>query len=112
MALRQEYIVAKAGWMEDQRINAFMVEKIIGSQVINGKGETLGKIENLVIDIDSGRILYVSLEPVVFLVSAINFFPSHGKPLQHFQQKAYSFSINRKSKWGKHLLLTREICRT
>ncbi len=29
---------------EDQRINAFMVEKIIGSKVINLKGETLGKI--------------------------------------------------------------------
>jgi len=27
-----------------QRINAFLVEKIIGSKVINLKGETLGKI--------------------------------------------------------------------
>ena len=35
---------------EGQRINAFMVEKIVGSKVINLKGETLGKIENLVID--------------------------------------------------------------
>ena len=47
---------------EGQRINAFMVEKIIGSKVINLKGETLGKIENLVIDIDTGRIVYAVLE--------------------------------------------------
>jgi sporulation protein YlmC with PRC-barrel domain len=52
---------------EGQRINAFMVEKIIGSKVINVKGETLGKIENLVVDIDSGRILYVVLESGGFL---------------------------------------------
>jgi hypothetical protein len=29
---------------ENQRINAFMVEKIIGSKVINLKGETLGRL--------------------------------------------------------------------
>jgi sporulation protein YlmC with PRC-barrel domain len=58
----------KAGKMaEDQRINAFMVEKIIGSKVINLKGETLGKIENLVIDIDTGRIVYAVLESGGFL---------------------------------------------
>ena len=47
---------------EGQRINAFMVNKIIGSKVINLKGETLGKIDNLVIDIDTGRIVYAVLE--------------------------------------------------
>ena len=39
---------------EGQQINAFMVEKIIGSKVMNLKGETLGKIGNLVVDIDTG----------------------------------------------------------
>jgi len=43
---------------ERQRINAFMVEKIIGSKVINLKGETLGEIENLVVDIDTGIFVY------------------------------------------------------
>lgn len=52
---------------EDQRINAYMVEKIIGSNVINVKGETLGKIDNLVVDIDSGRILYAVLQSGGFL---------------------------------------------
>ena len=52
---------------EGQRINAFMVEKIIGSKVINLKGETLGKIENLVVDIDTGRIVYAVLESGGFL---------------------------------------------
>ena len=48
--------------LEGQRINAFTAEKIIGSAVINSKGETLGKIGNLVIDIDTGRVLYAVLE--------------------------------------------------
>ena len=47
---------------EGHRINAFMVEKIIGSKVMNLKGETLGKIGNLVVDIDTGRIVYAILE--------------------------------------------------
>jgi sporulation protein YlmC with PRC-barrel domain len=44
-----------------QRINAFMVEKIIGSKVINMKGEALGKIEDLVVDIDTGFGMEVRL---------------------------------------------------
>jgi len=52
---------------EGRQINAFMVEKIIGSKVINFKGETLGKIENLVVDIDTGRIVYAVLESGGFL---------------------------------------------
>jgi len=52
---------------EGQRINAFMVERIIGSTVINVKGETLGKIEDLVVDIDTGRIVYAILESGGFL---------------------------------------------
>jgi sporulation protein YlmC with PRC-barrel domain len=98
--------------VEGQRINAFMVEKIIGSKVINLKGETLGKIENLVIDIDTGRIVYAVLESGGFWASGISSFPSLGNPLQLFHQKAYSSSINRKNKWQKHLLLTRTSCQT
>jgi sporulation protein YlmC with PRC-barrel domain len=74
--------------VEGQRINAFMVEKIIGSKVINLKGETLGKIENLVIDIDTGRIVYAVLESGGFWASGISSFPSLGNPLQLFHQKA------------------------
>ena len=76
----QEYIVSRAGDIagkaaESQPINAFTVEKIIGSQVINGKGETLGKIENLVIDIDAGRIVYAVLESGGFLGIGDKLFP-------------------------------------
>ncbi len=53
--------------VEGQRINAFMVDKIIGSKVINVKGETLGKIEDLVVDIDTGTIMYAVLESGGFL---------------------------------------------
>jgi sporulation protein YlmC with PRC-barrel domain len=52
---------------EGRQINAFMVERIIGSKVINFKGETIGKIENLVVDIDTGRIVYAVLESGGFL---------------------------------------------
>ena len=60
---------------EGERINAFMVEKIIGSKVINVKGETLGKIEDLVVDIDTGRILYAVLDSGGFLGIGSKLFP-------------------------------------
>ena len=52
-----------------------MVEKIIGSKVINLKGETLGKIEDLVVDIDTGRIVYAVLESGGFLGIGDKLFP-------------------------------------
>jgi sporulation protein YlmC with PRC-barrel domain len=52
-----------------------MVEKIIGSKVINGKGETLGKIEDLVVDIDTGRIVYAVLDSGGFLGIGDKLFP-------------------------------------
>ena len=52
---------------EHSKINAFMVEKIIGFKVINMKGVPIGKIENLVLDIDTGKILYAVLESGGFL---------------------------------------------
>lgn len=58
-----------------QRINAFTVEKIIGSKVINVKGETLGKIEDLVVDIDTGRIVYAVLDSGGFLGIGSKLFP-------------------------------------
>ncbi|MBN2034988.1 MAG: PRC-barrel domain-containing protein [Deltaproteobacteria bacterium] len=60
---------------EGQRINAFMVEKIIGSKVINVKGETLGNIANLVVDIDTGTILYAILDFGGFLGIGDKLFP-------------------------------------
>jgi sporulation protein YlmC with PRC-barrel domain len=60
---------------EGLRINAFMVNKIIGSKVINMKGEPLGKIEDLVVDIDTGRIMYAVLESGGFLSIGDKLFP-------------------------------------
>jgi sporulation protein YlmC with PRC-barrel domain len=60
---------------DGQRINAFMVEKIIGSKVINLKGETLGKIGDLVVDIDTGRIIYAVIESGGFLSIGDKLFP-------------------------------------
>jgi sporulation protein YlmC with PRC-barrel domain len=60
---------------DGQRINAFMVDKIIGSKVINVKGETLGKIGDLVVDIDTGTIMYAVLESGGFLGIGDKLFP-------------------------------------
>jgi sporulation protein YlmC with PRC-barrel domain len=60
---------------EGQRINAFMVEKIIGSKVANLKGEPLGKIKDLVVDIDTGKIMYAVLESGGFLGIGDKLFP-------------------------------------
>ncbi len=58
-----------------QQTNAFMVEKIIGSKVINVKGETLGNIDDLVVDIDTGRIVYAVLASGGFLSIGDKLFP-------------------------------------
>jgi sporulation protein YlmC with PRC-barrel domain len=47
---------------ESGHINAFRVDKITGSKVINLEGENVGTIDNLVIDIDTGNIVYAVLE--------------------------------------------------
>jgi len=61
--------------VEGERINAFMVDKIIGSKVINAKGETLGKIEDLVFNIDTGRIMYAILDFGGFVGIGTKLFP-------------------------------------
>ena len=44
------------------RMNAFLVDRIIGSKVMNLQGDTLGTIGDLVVDVDTGRILYAILD--------------------------------------------------
>jgi len=50
------------GVPEGEHINAFRVDKIIDSGVINLDGNPIGTIDDLVIDIDTGRIVYAVLE--------------------------------------------------
>jgi sporulation protein YlmC with PRC-barrel domain len=71
----QEKKGPEAGEVDAQRINAFTVEKIIGSKVINLKGETLGKIEDLVVDVDTGGILYAVIDSGSFLGMGGKLFP-------------------------------------
>ncbi len=51
-----------AGIPEGEHINAFRVDKIIDSGVINLDGKSIGTIDDLVIDIDTGNIMYGVLE--------------------------------------------------
>jgi len=60
---------------KDGTINAFMVEKIIGSKVRNMNGEDLGTIEDIVIDIDTGRVLYAVVHYGGFLGIGGKLFP-------------------------------------
>jgi len=47
---------------DSKHINAFRVDNIIGSAVINLEGKRIGTINDLVIDIDTGNIKYAALE--------------------------------------------------
>ena len=82
-------------------INAFMVEKIIGSKVINLKGETLGKIENLVVDIDTGRIVYAVLESGGFLGIGDKLFPVPWKSLAALPSEGIFFLNQSKEQMEK-----------
>jgi sporulation protein YlmC with PRC-barrel domain len=84
-----------------QQINAFMVEKIIGSKVINMKGETLGKIDNLVVDIDTGRIVYAVLESGGFLGIGDKLFPVPWKSLAALPSEGIFFLNQSKEQMEK-----------
>jgi sporulation protein YlmC with PRC-barrel domain len=58
-----------------ERINAFMAEKIIGSRVQNMQGVDLGVIKDVVIDVDTGRVLYAILDFGGFLGMGGKLFP-------------------------------------
>ena len=86
---------------EGQQINAFMVEKIIGSKVINLKGETIGKIENLVVDIDTGRIVYAVLESGGFWGVGDKLFPVPWKSLAALPSEGIFFLNQSKEQMEK-----------
>ena len=54
--------IISARTAEENRIRAFRARDIIGSNVINLEGQQIGTITNLVIDIDTGKIVYAALE--------------------------------------------------
>jgi sporulation protein YlmC with PRC-barrel domain len=86
---------------EGQRINAYMVEKILGSKVINLKGETLGKIEDLVIDIDTGRIVYAVLESGGFVGMGDKLLPVPWKSLAALPSEGIFFLNQSKEQMAK-----------
>ncbi|HEJ83024.1 MAG TPA: PRC-barrel domain containing protein, partial [Desulfobacteraceae bacterium] len=52
-----------------------MVEKIVGSGVRNMQGQDLGTVEDIVVDIDTGRILYAVMNFGGFLGIGEKLFP-------------------------------------
>jgi sporulation protein YlmC with PRC-barrel domain len=52
---------------KNPHMNAFRVDKIIGSGVINLEGEPIGTIDDLVIDIDDGSLVYAAIKTGGFL---------------------------------------------
>jgi sporulation protein YlmC with PRC-barrel domain len=86
---------------EGEQMNAFMVDKIIGSKVINLKGETLGKIEDLVVDIDTGRIVYAILDSGGFLGIGSKLFPVPWKSLAALPSEGIFFLNQSKEQMEK-----------
>ncbi|NLB83021.1 MAG: PRC-barrel domain containing protein [Synergistaceae bacterium] len=54
---------------------AFKMKELVGSNVRNLQGEELGKIEDIVVDVDSGQILYAIMDFGGFLGIGTNSFP-------------------------------------
>jgi hypothetical protein len=54
--------VIKGTATESQSIRVFRAKDIIGSRVINLEGQQIGAITNLVIDIDTGSVVYAALD--------------------------------------------------
>jgi len=52
---------------EGEHFNAFRADKIIGSGVINLEGERIGTIDDLVIDIDTGNLVYAAIKSGGFM---------------------------------------------
>jgi sporulation protein YlmC with PRC-barrel domain len=87
--------------IERHRFNAFTVGKIIGAKVINLKGETLGKIENLVVDIDTGRIVYAILDSGGFWGIGSKLFPIPWDALAALPAEGIFFLNQSKEQMGK-----------
>lgn len=66
---------SNSGVSPQERTNAFLIGKIVGSQVTNIQGQVLGKIQDLIVDVDSGRILYAVLDIGGFLGIRNKLFP-------------------------------------
>ncbi len=86
---------------EGREMNAFMVDKIIGSKVINLKGETLGKIEDLVVDIDTGGIVFAILDSGGFLNIGGKFVPVPWKSLGALPSEGIFFLNRSKERMEK-----------
>ena len=62
-----------------------------GDRVVNYKGEDLGKIEEIMIDLDRGRVAYAVLSFGGFLGWATNCLPFPGRPLASTRPRNSSF---------------------
>ncbi|MFN2354964.1 MAG: PRC-barrel domain-containing protein [Desulfopila sp.] len=66
---------------EGEKINAFMVNNIIGSTVRNMDGEELGTIEDIIVDIDTGQVMYAVMDFGGFLGIGGKLFPVNWQAL-------------------------------
>jgi sporulation protein YlmC with PRC-barrel domain len=86
---------------QGRRINAFKVEKIIGSRVLNMKGENLGVIKDIVIDVDRGSILYAVMDFGSVLGMGGKLFPVPWQSLAPFPSEGVFFMQASKAKLEK-----------
>ena len=86
---------------EGERINAFMAENIIGSKVENMQGVDLGVIKDVVIDVDTGQVLYAILDFGGFLGIGGKLYPVPWHSLAPLPSKGIFFMNISKEKLEK-----------
>jgi len=66
--------------MQEERAGVLSVSAVMRNSVRNPQGEDLGKIEDLAIDLDAGRIAYAVISFGGFLGLGEKHLPSPGRP--------------------------------
>ena len=100
-----------AGVPEGEHINAFRVDTIIDSGVINLEGKPIGTIDDLVIDIDTGRIAYAVLEFGGFVGFGDKLFAVPWQSLSSVPAEGIFILDQSKANWKKPRALTGTIGR-
>ena len=80
---------------------------IIGGKVKNAQGESLGKIENLMVNLLSIRVTYAVLSFGGFLGLGENTLQSPWRQWPWTPRTRFSFSMSPKKNWMKPMVLTK-----
>lgn len=89
------------------RLGTLSATTLIGDPVRNSEGDALGKIEDFMIDLDSGCIAYAVLSFGGFLGLGISYLPSPGRHCALIWKKNAFGWILTLRRWKKRPVLTK-----